>query len=52
MATSISTVGELAMEQTLRAELKVWEKAFVFANGGRKADREDIKQNPAIGINT
>ena len=33
----------------LRAELKAWEKAFAAANDGRKAEREDIKKNPAIG---
>lgn len=33
----------------LRAELKVWEKDFASSHGGKKAGREDIKQNPEIG---
>lgn len=33
----------------LRAELKVWEKEFASSHGGKKAGREDIKQNPEIG---
>ncbi|GAM40381.1 hypothetical protein TCE0_039f12688 [Talaromyces pinophilus] len=33
---------------TLRVELKQWEKAFADANGGRKAGRHDIKQDPSI----
>ena len=36
--------------QKLRLELKEWEKSFAAANGGRKAGREDIKQQPEIGI--
>ncbi|KAK2802532.1 hypothetical protein FQN50_007338 [Emmonsiellopsis sp. PD_5] len=32
----------------LRAELKEWERAFSAANNGRKAGRDDIKNNPAI----
>ncbi|OQE29582.1 hypothetical protein PENSTE_c002G06333 [Penicillium steckii] len=32
----------------VRKELKEWEKEFAAANGGRKAGREDIKQNPHI----
>ncbi|KAJ5820098.1 hypothetical protein N7474_005689 [Penicillium riverlandense] len=32
----------------LRAELKSWEKAFSLANNGKKAGREDIKQNADI----
>ncbi|KAL8935328.1 MAG: hypothetical protein Q9211_004750, partial [Gyalolechia sp. 1 TL-2023] len=35
--------------QKLRLELKGWEKAFAAANQGRKAGREDIKQNAEIG---
>jgi DNA replication regulator SLD2 len=34
----------------LRQELKVWEKEFAAANGGRKAGRDDIKQHPSIGM--
>lgn len=36
--------------QILRQELKDWEKAFEFNNGGRKAGREDIKNHPEMGI--
>ncbi|CAL5866255.1 uncharacterized protein PFLUO_LOCUS462 [Penicillium psychrofluorescens] len=32
----------------LRAELKSWEKAFSSANNGKKAGRDDIKQNAEI----
>jgi hypothetical protein len=35
---------------TLRLELKAWEKEFANAHQGRKASREDIKQHPEIGI--
>lgn len=35
--------------QTLRQELKEWEKSFAASNEGRKAGREDIKQHPEIG---
>jgi len=38
--------------QTLRGELKKWEKAFSAANEGRKATRDEIKQNPSIGNST
>jgi hypothetical protein len=34
---------------TLRAELKIWEKKFASENNGHKASREDIKKNPDIG---
>ncbi|KAL8973335.1 MAG: hypothetical protein Q9183_000028 [Haloplaca sp. 2 TL-2023] len=34
--------------QTLRLELKEWEKSFAAENGGKKAGREDIKQHPDI----
>ncbi|KUJ14708.1 uncharacterized protein LY89DRAFT_649159 [Mollisia scopiformis] len=33
---------------TLRVELKAWEKDFAAANSGKKASRDDIKQNPDI----
>jgi hypothetical protein len=33
----------------LRAELKEWERNFSAANGGRKARRDDIKKDAAIG---
>ncbi|KAL5359765.1 DNA replication/checkpoint protein [Aspergillus floccosus] len=32
----------------LRTELKEWERAFAAANGGRKAERSDIKKVPEI----
>ena len=35
---------------SLRAELKQWEKTFAFRNNSQKPSREDIKQNPAIGL--
>ncbi|KAL8693575.1 MAG: hypothetical protein Q9218_001617 [Villophora microphyllina] len=34
--------------QSLRLELKEWEKSFATNNEGRKAGREDIKQHPDI----
>ncbi|KAL9581702.1 MAG: hypothetical protein Q9212_003741 [Teloschistes hypoglaucus] len=34
--------------QTLRQELKEWEKSFAASNEGRKAEREDIKQHAEI----
>lgn len=37
-------------DNTLRLELKAWEKEFAAAHQGRKAGREDIKRNPEIGI--
>ena len=39
-----------AQSNNLRAELKVWEKQFSTANGGKKASRGDIKNNPDIGM--
>ncbi|KXG45997.1 DNA replication/checkpoint protein [Penicillium griseofulvum] len=44
--TSSADVGAQAIN--VRAELKTWEKAFASANGGRKAGRDDIKQNADI----
>lgn len=38
--------------QTLRQELKEWEKSFAASNEGRKAGRQDIKQHPEIGTST
>jgi len=35
---------------SLRLELKAWEKEFASANNGLKASRDDIKKNPEIGI--
>ncbi|KAK2628951.1 hypothetical protein QTJ16_002054 [Diplocarpon rosae] len=37
---------------TLRGELKIWERAFSAANDGNKASREDVKNNPEIGTST
>lgn len=34
----------------LRLQLKAWEKSFAAANQGRKAERDDIKRHPEIGI--
>ena len=34
---------------TLRTELKSWEKAFAATNNGQKASRDDIKKHPDIG---
>ncbi|KAL8874063.1 MAG: hypothetical protein Q9174_000568 [Haloplaca sp. 1 TL-2023] len=34
--------------QSLRLELKEWERSFAADNDGRKAGREDIKQHPDI----
>ncbi|OKL61852.1 hypothetical protein UA08_02859 [Talaromyces atroroseus] len=52
MATTTSTTtlstADASELNTLRAELKQWEKAFADANGGRKAGRHDIKQDPEI----
>lgn len=49
---SSSTLRSDSPEESLilRQELKDWEKAFETSNGGRKASREDIKNNPEIGI--
>lgn len=48
-ATILST-ADASQLNTLRVELKQWEKAFADANGGRKAGRHDIKQDPSIGM--
>ena len=40
----------LERSNLLRQELKLWEREFAAANGGRKAERDDIKQHPAIGM--
>lgn len=54
----MATAGKMEAEErdalqkrshSMRQELKIWEKEFATANGGRKAGREDIKQNPSIG---
>lgn len=36
----------------LRVKLKLWEKEFAAANDGKKASREDIKNNPDIGTSS
>lgn len=49
-ATTVLSTAEAAQLNTLRVELKQWEKSFSDANGGKKAGRQDIKQDPEIGI--
>lgn len=49
MATAVLSPADAEQLTSLRAELKQWEKAFAARNGGRKAGRDDIKQDPAIG---
>jgi hypothetical protein len=50
MATAVAlTATDETQLDILRAELKQWEKAFSAANGGRRAGRDDIKQDPTIG---
>ena len=39
-----------AKPATLRAELKDWERAFAATHGGKKAGRDDIKKDSAIGM--
>lgn len=39
----------LERSNALRLELKIWERDFAAENSGRKAGRDDIKQNPSIG---
>lgn len=41
----------LSPSDTLRLELKAWEKSFAIEHQGRKASRKDIKQHPEIGKN-
>ncbi|KAL4744977.1 DNA replication regulator sld2 [Aspergillus terricola var. indicus] len=42
-------VSEISTQAAvLRAELKEWERGFAAANGGKKADRGDIKKVPEI----
>ncbi|PYH75640.1 hypothetical protein BO82DRAFT_387885 [Aspergillus uvarum CBS 121591] len=48
MATAIISSTATPSSADLRAELKEWERAFADANGGRKADRSDIKKVPEI----
>ncbi|KAJ5565998.1 hypothetical protein N7535_007636 [Penicillium sp. DV-2018c] len=43
-----SSAEVAAQAVNVRAELKKWEKAFASANGGRKAGRDDIKQDAEI----
>jgi len=38
-----------ARSNHLKGELKAWEREFASANNGKKASREDIKNNPDIG---
>ncbi|CAG8299797.1 unnamed protein product [Penicillium salamii] len=49
MSEVLNSSADVAVQATnVRAELKVWEKAFASANGGKKAGRDDIKQNAEI----
>jgi len=34
----------------LRSELKQWEAHYAAANGGKKAGRDEIKKDAAIGM--
>lgn len=36
--------------QTIRAELKQWETSWAKTHAGNKPSRDDIKQNPDIGM--
>ncbi|QKX62926.1 uncharacterized protein TRUGW13939_10094 [Talaromyces rugulosus] len=47
-ATTVLSTAEAAQLNTLRVELKQWEKSFSDANDGKKAGRHDIKQDPDI----
>ncbi|KAJ5306161.1 hypothetical protein N7508_005176 [Penicillium antarcticum] len=47
--SALNSSTEVAAQAVhVRANLKTWEKAFASANGGKKAGRDDIKQNPDI----
>ncbi|KAL9122100.1 MAG: hypothetical protein Q9187_001345 [Circinaria calcarea] len=51
MISATNNTKALAASSTvdsLRNELKTWEKAFANANEGRKAGRDDIKNDPQI----
>lgn len=39
-----------SQSQRLRAELKIWENKFAKTSNGKKPSRDDIKQNPDIGM--
>lgn len=43
------TMSEERM-QTLRTELKTWEKQFSVQHGGKRPSRDDIKNNVEIGM--
>lgn len=43
------TMSEERM-QTLRAELKTWEKQYSVQHGGKRPSRDDIKNNVEIGM--
>ncbi|KAJ5115049.1 hypothetical protein NUU61_000808 [Penicillium alfredii] len=46
---ALSSRTEVANEAaSVRAELKIWEKEFASTHDGKKAGRDDIKQNPDI----
>ncbi|KAH1311885.1 DNA replication regulator sld2 [Aspergillus fumigatus] len=45
---SVAISEIVTQSANLRAELKEWERAFAAQNGGRKAERKDIKKVPEI----
>lgn len=45
----MTTTVDTTQLDALRSELKQWERNFAATHGGRKASREDIKQDAAIG---
>ncbi|KAF4211168.1 hypothetical protein CNMCM8980_002618 [Aspergillus fumigatiaffinis] len=45
---SVAISEVVTQSANLRAELKEWERAFAAQNGGRKAERNDIKKVPEI----
>ena len=48
---SADTINQTADRQSiLRQDLKAWEQTFTTAHDGRRAGREDIKRDPAIGM--
>ena len=39
-----------SQSQELRADLKTWENDWAKSHSGQKPSRDDIKQNPEIGM--
>lgn len=50
----MSTAAPIPIDRcaVLRNELKQWENRYAVANGGKKAGREEIKKDAAIGAMT